>query len=163
MNSKIKDLALNAIIAALYVVVTLLTSFMSYGGIQFRIAEILVLLCFYDKKYNKALILGCIVSNLFSPFGIYDVIFGTLATFLSIICMNRIKKISIASLCPVIFNGIIIAIEICIFDNIINLQEFLILALGIMFGEFVVVSLVGVPVFKVLERQEKFQKALNVK
>ncbi len=40
-NKKTKLIVINAIVAALYVVVTSLTAFMSFGNIQFRIAEML--------------------------------------------------------------------------------------------------------------------------
>ena len=75
-ESKTQKITRLAIIASLYVVLTIVFSFMSYGDIQVRIAEVLVLLCFFRKDYAIGLIIGCILSNLFSPFGIIDVIIG---------------------------------------------------------------------------------------
>ena len=40
-----------SIIAGLYVVLTYALNFISFGEVQFRIAEILMLLCFFNKKY----------------------------------------------------------------------------------------------------------------
>ena len=48
-NKKTKLIVINAIVAALYVVVTSLTAFMSFGNIQFRIAEILNHLFAFDN------------------------------------------------------------------------------------------------------------------
>lgn len=48
-NKKTKLIVINAIVAALYVVVTSLTAFMAFGNIQFRIAEMLNHLFAFDK------------------------------------------------------------------------------------------------------------------
>ena len=52
-----------AIVAALYVVLTLISYPFSYGMIQFRISEALMLLCCYDKRYTWSMVIGCIVSK----------------------------------------------------------------------------------------------------
>ena len=83
MNSKIRDLVRLSIVAALYVLFTVVNPF-SYNAIQFRISEILVLLCFFRKDYSIALIIGCFISNFFSGFVLYDIIFGTIATVLTL-------------------------------------------------------------------------------
>ena len=49
-NKKSKLIVINAIIAALYVVVTSLTAFMAFGDVQFRIAEMLNHLFAFDKN-----------------------------------------------------------------------------------------------------------------
>jgi len=110
-----------SIIAALYAALTVALPFLSYGAVQFRVAEILTLLCFYDKKYRPALIIGCFVANLFSPLGVIDWVVGTAATAFSVIPMAWFQKfkngIWIAALFPVIANGIIIGIELrIVFD-----------------------------------------------
>ena len=75
----IKDLVLYASVAAIYIVLTMLLGGLSFGPIQFRIAEALVLLCFFNKKYFYPLTLACLISNFMSPFGIYDVILAILS------------------------------------------------------------------------------------
>ena len=52
-----------AIIAGLYVALTWATLPLSYGLIQFRVSEILLLLCFYRKDYIYSLVLGCFIAN----------------------------------------------------------------------------------------------------
>ncbi|HPN60864.1 MAG TPA: QueT transporter family protein, partial [Bacilli bacterium] len=69
-----------ALVASIYVVLTIWNPF-SYTEIQFRISEVLVLLCFYRKDYIYALTIACIIANFFSPLGIIDVVLGSLATF----------------------------------------------------------------------------------
>ena len=47
----IQEICLNAVIAATYAALTMVISPLSYGPIQFRFAEILVLFCFFNKRY----------------------------------------------------------------------------------------------------------------
>ena len=82
-----KDIVSNALIAALYVVLTLITYPISFLGIQFRFAEILVLLCFFRKDYSIGLIIGCAIANLASSIGLVDVGFGTAATVVACVCI----------------------------------------------------------------------------
>jgi uncharacterized membrane protein len=158
MNNKVKILTKLSLVAAIYAVLTVITSYISYGGVQFRLAEVLVLLCFFNKKYIPSLVIGCAIANMFSPFGIYDIIFGTFATLISVICMSKTKNMVLASVFPVIFNGIIIAIEILLFDPSVTITfgSFISLASTIMLGEFVVVTILGVLIFKSLEKNEYF-------
>ena len=39
------------VVTALYVALTLMCSNFAYGQIQFRVSEMLMLLCFYNKDY----------------------------------------------------------------------------------------------------------------
>lgn len=160
-NNKIKDMVVSASVAAIYVVLTWLLGSLSFGPIQFRIAEALVLLCFFDKKYFLPLVLACILSNLMSPFGIYDVLFGTLATVLSLLCTMKSKNIIIASLFPVLFNGVIVSTEIMIISGVFELEVFLFNFLTVALGEFVCVSIFGVLLFSILQKNKGFMKMIN--
>jgi len=73
---------MNAIIATLYVALTIGLHPISYGIISFCISEVLA---FYQKKYIPGLVIGCCIANFASPMGICDIIFGTLST-LSALC-----------------------------------------------------------------------------
>ena len=88
MNKKrdVKVVAINAMIACVYAVLTILCSGLSYGAIQLRFSEIFIFLAFYNKKYIPGLIIGCFLANIPSPLGFADIIFGTLATTLATIC-----------------------------------------------------------------------------
>ena len=51
MKNKTRRMAKIGLIAALYAVITLALGFISYGPIQFRIAEIMTLLPLFGKEY----------------------------------------------------------------------------------------------------------------
>ncbi|MGM0380084.1 MAG: QueT transporter family protein [Bacillota bacterium] len=147
-----KLLTRTALIAAIYAVMTIAIAPLSYGAIQFRISEILVLFAFVDDDYIPGLILGCVLANLYSPLGMMDVIFGSMATAIAVMGISLIKKILgqnlkslfIASLSPVVINGIIIGMLLKIVYNV----PFMIGAFQVAIGEFVVVSIAGVVIFK---------------
>ena len=150
-------LAKLAIVAALYVVLTYALGFMSYGNIQFRIAEALMLLCFYKKDYGIALTVGCFVANIFSPMMLMDMTFGTLATVLAALLIFVSPNIYIASLAPVLTNALIVGLELTIsFET-----PFWLNAAEVAFGEFVCVSVFGVLLFKLLERNAAFMKLVT--
>ncbi|MDD3191641.1 MAG: QueT transporter family protein [Bacilli bacterium] len=146
-----------ALIAAIYITLTVFLAPISYGEIQFRFAEILVLLCFYRKEYCYSLIIGCMVANFFSPFGYMDVLFGTLHTTISVILISRSKKLVIASLYPTLLM-FIIGFEIAILSPNAFWPTFFSVTLTAMLGEFVVVSIFGVAVFHLLNKHTAFRK-----
>lgn len=112
MHITIKDIVYNGIIAAIYVVLTMVTFPVSFLGIQFRIAEILVLLCFFRKDYAFGLTIGCVLANLFSSLGFIDCVFGGLATLLSCLLIGYCRHLAIAILIPVIVNGFVVGYEL---------------------------------------------------
>ena len=81
----VQDICINGIIAATYAALTIAISPLSYGPIQFRFSEIMVLLCFFNKKHSIGLTLGCLLANIFSPTAVLDVPFGTMATLIACI------------------------------------------------------------------------------
>ncbi len=155
---RIREIAEISIVAALYAVLTLALTPLSYGDVQFRISEVLMLLIVYKKRYSISMIIGCLVANLFSPVGWADIVFGTLATAISCIPMMFIKNLEVSSLFPSIFNGIIVGLELSIvYDLPIPITMF-----TVFLGEFVVVSLLGIPLFRSLEKNEGFTKTLDI-
>ncbi len=133
----------SSVVGAMYAAMTLFLPF-GYLGFQFRLAELLVLLVFIDKRYIYGLTLGCLVANLGSPLGPVDIIFGTLATFISLYLITKTKNLLIATLWPAIINGIIIG---QVLYRVLALPLFLSMA-QVFFGEFVVVTLMGYFLFK---------------
>ena len=106
MNAK--KLVTNALIAAIYTAAALLLAPLSYGVLQFRVSEALVLLPFIKKDTIWGVTIGCLLANLLNPLGAnpLDVVFGTLATFIAAVLTARCKKLWQAGLPPVIINAL---------------------------------------------------------
>lgn len=148
-----------AIIAALYVGLTYAFSFMSYGGVQFRISEILVLLCFYNRDYCFALILGCIFANIGSPLGYIDLIFGVMSTVFSVVTIRYCKNIYLAAVMPVI-SMVFVALELTLF---LPEPSAFILNLGTTMGGEAAVMVVGVVFFKAVEKNRMLMRLIDVR
>ena len=80
-----RQIATAAIIAALYTVMSLLSSIfgLTYGPIQCRFSEALTVLPFFLPEAVPGLFVGCLVTNLMSTVGPLDIIFGSMATLLA--------------------------------------------------------------------------------
>lgn len=82
-NYTVRDYVHIALVAALYVVLTITPPLnaISYGMYQFRVAEMMNFLAFFNKKYIIAVTLGCMIANFYS-FGLIDVFVGGSSTLL---------------------------------------------------------------------------------
>lgn len=164
-NFTVKHMIRSAIIAALYVSITMALAPISYGQIQFRISEAMTLLAFIDPWYIPGLVLGCILANISSPLGPIDVVVGSLATLISLIGMVwtrkalglNLKALFIASLMPVIFNGLLVGWEL----NFLFQIPYLLAAAYVAAGEFVVVSVFGMVLFRQILNNEALVKLLR--
>ena len=156
---KLKTYMNLALVAAIYVALTLILAPLSYGAIQFRLSEMLMILILYNPIYSISLIVGCLIANLASPMGALDVIFGTLATVIAIIPMLFVKNKPIASLFPSIVNAIVIGLEL----RYVYELPFFLSAAEVFIGEFVVVSIIGLAAFKSLEKNEIIVNHLEMK
>jgi len=156
LNSK--KMAMIGATAAIYAVLTVAMAPISYGAVQLRLSEVMTLLAFVDPVFIPGLVLGNFIANLFSPFGLPDVVFGTLATFIAVFMMSKMKSMLIASFWPTIANGLIIGLELAIFTG----APFVSTALYVALGEFLVVTVLGYPVFKVVMKNKTIQNLTQV-
>ncbi|OJU18495.1 MAG: hypothetical protein BGN88_11215 [Clostridiales bacterium 43-6] len=134
-----------AVIAAVYAAITYVAASLgwAYGPVQFRFSEALTVLAAFTPAAIPGLTIGCFLGNLGSPYGWVDIIFGTLASFLAASTGYYLRKINIKGipflvlLMPVLFNGIIIGLEVTPFiPNSSWLTAYLIGAGWIALGEF---------------------------
>lgn len=150
MNTR--NLVMNALVAAIYAALTIALAPLSYGPIQIRLAEFMTLLAFRNHKLVPGLTLGCLLANLYSPFGIVDIVVGTFATFIAVYAMRWAPNVYVASLSPVIANGIIIGAELAYVGALPPDMSVAAMMAYIAIGEFAAVSVFGVIVYKLLER-----------
>ena len=166
-NLSVRKLARCGMVAALYVVLCMALQPFSYGAVQVRVAEALCLLPVFGAEYIAGVVLGCFLANLLGS-TIVDVIFGTLATLLACLVTYKLRNIRIkglaipASLPPVLFNAVIIGIEIAVMfpDPTSSAPIWLAcitngISVGI--GELISCTILGVLLVKIIESS----KALN--
>ncbi len=152
-----RTIARQGVIAAIYVVMTLSLGEFAYGPAQFRYSEILNLLAFYNPMNIFGVTMGVFVSNFWSPYPI-DLLFGTFHTFIALYFMTKTKNIWIASLWPTIF-AFIIGFEITFFSDAD--AAFWLNTVRVMISEFIIVTLISVPVYKLLEQNSYFMRLIK--
>lgn len=87
MKISTRNLITAAVVGALYAVLTMVLAPISYGALQFRVSEVLCILPFFMPFTAWGLFVGCIVANLMSTAGVLDVVFGSLATLITCLCI----------------------------------------------------------------------------
>lgn len=155
-----RRIAKSGVIAALYVVLTLALSALSYGSVQFRVAEALMLLCLFSKDYVVALTVGCFISNIFSNVGAIDTVVGTVATLFAGVCIYLLRdKLNYltASIFPVLFNAVFVGLELKIVLN----EPLVLSMLGVAAGEIVCVTIVGSILLKALSKNKAFMSMIT--
>ncbi len=105
MKNSTKILTFNAVVAALYIVLTMPFMSISFQALQLRVAESLTILPCVLPFSVWGIFLGCVVSNIVSPFGIADIVFGSLITLVAGFATSKIKNIFLAPLPPVLLNA----------------------------------------------------------
>jgi uncharacterized membrane protein len=153
----VKNITRNSIVAALYVAMTLLLAPISYGQIQCRVSEVLILLAFFNPAFIPGLTAGCLIANTFgSSLGLPDIVFGTLATFLSVFFISRCRDIKWCLIPPVVINGLVVGTQLRFVLGLPWLPSVFFVAAG----EFVAV-LAGVIAFSQLKKVGWFTKLVG--
>lgn len=153
-----------ALIAAIYAALTYAVAPLSFGAIQFRISEALTILPVFTPAAVPGLVVGCIISNIGSPYPL-DIVFGTLATLLAALATRKARNICIKGipllsfLFPTVFNAVIVGAEITMFTSSeASVSAFLVSAASIFFGELVVCGTLGTLLYTGLKKTKIFDK-----
>jgi len=158
------------IVAALYAVITIALGFIGYGPVQFRIAEALCILPFFFPASVWGLFVGCIISNLMSPYPL-DVVAGALATLIAALCTmwagksgrGSVMMKALACLPPVVFNAVIIGALIAYYmvgavNADVFMAAFMLNGLQVGLGELAVMFVIGLPIMIYFPRTRAFAK-----
>jgi uncharacterized membrane protein len=156
-NLKTKQLVKIAISIALYIVLTLALAPIGYGPVQFRVSEVLNLLAFIDPLYIPAITIGCAISNFYS-FGIIDVFVGSAGTLCATYLIYKTKNIWVASIWPAVFT-VFVAAEF----YFLNIAPFWASTFSLAVSELVIVTVIGVPLFKMILKNKKLVELLKIK
>lgn len=157
---KLKTLVGNALIAALYIAVSILIQPIAFSGIQFRIPEMFNHLVVFNKKYFFGVVVGVFITNLFSPLGMYDLIFGLAHSVISLLIVILLARLirnswTLMGVNTLVFtfNMFIVAFELHLAFDL----PFLLTWLTAAAGEFTVMA-VGIPVMQALNKRVHFRK-----
>ena len=109
-KSTVHDLAIAAIVAALYAVMGYFGNVfgLTFGPVQIRFAEALTVLPFLFPATAPGLAIGCLITNLLSPYGPIDVVLGTPATAAAAWLTAKMPRWYLAAIPPIVVNLLIL-------------------------------------------------------
>lgn len=137
-----------SLVAVIYIIFSLAIQSLSFGPIQFRLGEMLLVLPFINKKYSISLILGCFIVNLYSTLGIVDIFFGTFSTFLMCFFITRVSNKWLIPIIAGFLTGSMIGLEL----HLVFGMPLLVTSLTVGAGELITV-VVGVLIFNIIENK----------
>ena len=152
-------LAQAGIIAAVYVALVLIFAPISFGPIQFRVAEALTILPFFTPAAIPGVTIGCLIGNLIGMGEPLDIIFGTLATLIGAFGSYALRGNKwLVPLPPILANTIIIPWVLRFAYGEAKSIPYLMATVGL--GEVLAIYVLGMILLLVLERLPKKTFAL---
>lgn len=157
MNKKVLFITHAALIAALYVVLTLLANLLGLANfaIQVRFSEALTILPFFTPAAIPGLFAGCVISNLLTGCVPLDVLFGSLATLLGALGTYVLRRFTkwLAPLCPIVSNTLIVPFVLAYVYHFEGAVPYFMITVGI--GEFLSCGVLGMLLLNVLQKYRK--------
>lgn len=153
-----KDLTMAGLIAALYVLLTFFAQMLGLasGVIQLRISEALTILPVFTAAAIPGLTVGCLLANFMTGCAVWDVVFGTLATFLGAVGTRLVgRRIPVLGpVFPILANCIIVPPVLMHVYGADQAYWFLVVTVGI--GEILSCGLLGWMLYKALKKTKLF-------
>lgn len=160
----IRYLTKASLIAAIYIVLVIIQLLpfplanLTFGPIQLRLAEGLVLLPLVESAAIPGLFIGCFLANLilapYSGFGIIDIVGGSVVTLIAAFLTSKMKGKIAGMVPPVVLNGLIVSIWVSYFTKI----PYIYTVLGIAGGELASLILFGSLILYVYEKATSFKE-----
>lgn len=157
-EKKIKHLTHAAVIAALYVVLTLLCNALGLANynIQVRFSEALTILPVFTPAAIPGLYVGCLLSNILTGCIPWDILFGPIATLLGALgtyFLGRKYKWT-ATLPPILSNTLIIPLILSYAYHFDGSVFYFMLTVGI--GEIISCGVLGTLLYVTLNKYRKY-------
>lgn len=151
-NNNVTFLTQAAMIAAIYVVLTLLFRPISFGEIQVRISEALTILPLFTPAAVPGVFVGCLIANIIGGGILPDILFGSLATLIGAVLTYRLRERTpiLAPIPPIAANTVIVPF-VLFYGYGVNLPiPFMMLTVGI--GEMLSCGVLGLLLYTALRR-----------
>ncbi len=136
-------------IAAVYVVLTLVSYPISYGMFQVRISEALLILPYFTPAAIPGLFVGTFIANSVGGLGLPDMVFGSLATLLSAYLVSKIGNKYLVPLPPVLINAVVVGL---VLNYVLGLPFFM-AAMWVGIGQVIACYGLGLPLLLFLEKR----------
>ncbi len=157
-KNKTRGIAVAAIIASLYIVLTYISMAfgLSNGAIQVRLSEALTVLPVFTPYAIPGLFVGCLISNLLTGCALWDIIFGSLATLLASVFTYLLREFKYSPLIPpIILNTIIVPLVLLYVYSLEG--SFMYFAFTVFIGEFISCGILGTLLRKSINKRNIFK------
>ncbi len=158
----VQFLARAGILAAIYVVLTMISGALGLasGAIQVRLSEMLCILPVFTFAAVPGVTVGCLLSNILLGGTIYDIVFGTLATFLGALIAYFLRKnVFLAPIPTIVANGTIIPV-VLIVSGIGTWDLLLYFVLTVSLGEIIACGILGTALTLYLKKHRSIRTML---
>ena len=150
-NKKTLFLTEAAVIAAIYTALVLVFQPISFGPIQFRIAEALTILPYFTPAAIPGVTIGCLLSAFFSGADVLDLVFGSLATLIAAFLSYQLRRNKyLVPVPPIVANALIIPWVLRYAYDIPDAIPFMMLTVGT--GEVFSAGILGLVLLFALDR-----------
>ena len=153
-QKNVRYITLAATIAALYVVLTLVSAIfgLSSGAIQIRISEALCILTFFTPAAVPGLTIGCLIANLVTGANLLDVVFGTLATLIGALGGYYLRNNKWLITLPTVIANTIIVPLVIVYGFGVTDMTLPFIASTVCLGELISATLLGSGLLSVLKK-----------
>lgn len=150
-DEKVIHMVQAAMIAAVYVALTLPIQPIAYGPIQFRVSEALTILPYFTSAAIPGVTIGCFLSNILMGAPLPDIIFGTLATLIGTIFSRMLRRQKfLVCIPPILSNALIIPWVLKFAYEFEDAVPYMMLTVGA--GEVLAAGVLGTMLLLALER-----------
>lgn len=148
-----------AVIAGLYSGLVILLAPVSFYMFQIRVADALLILPFLDFFGLPSVIgltVGCAFANIFSPFGVVDIVFGSLANLCAALIARLIgmkSKKLLALITASVLESLAVSIIVGYFVlHLVGGLDFIVAFVGVLVGSAISICILGVALVLFLVR-----------
>ncbi len=154
MNKQIEDLVSSSAIAAVYVLLTLLSAAagLSAGPFQIRLSEALCILPCFTQAAVPGLFVGCLLADLITGCTAADVVFGSLATLIGAKGTYMLRKKPLLAVIPPIISNSLIIPQVLILSYHMEAAATW-LTLSICISEFFSCGILGLMLYRFIEKR----------
>ena len=152
-NNKVLSLCQGAMIGALYVVLTLISSVTGLASTPVRLSEALCILPYFTPAAIPGLAIGCFLANFLTGCATWDILFGSLATLIGAVVARMLRKHKwLVPLPSVLANMIVVPPVLMYVYGAEEAYPFLVATVGI--GEVVSIYGLGMLLFFALDKRK---------
>lgn len=146
-------LAVNAAVAAMYVALTVPFGALATNPfVQIRPGEALTVLPIIMPYTVWGLTVGCMIGNVTSAFGLWDILLGALVTFVAAVLTSKMKRDFLAPIPPMVLNALLLPL-VWLITAPVGIATYLLQVAGLLVSQGVACFGLGLPLLRLTRKR----------